>query len=269
MKPHLIVLDLDGTLLTDQQQISAKTKKTLLQAKEQGHQVMIATGRPYRASTIYYQELGLTTPIVNFNGAYVHHPKNVSWQHMHTPIDLSVVHDVVDSINSYEYENIIAEVKDEVYVHTEDDRILNIFNMGNPKITLGDLYTHLLENPTSLLIQANEANSVIIRDHLQAVHAEVIEHRRWGAPLHIIEIVRRGLNKAVGIAHVAKDLGIPRERIIAFGDEDNDLEMIEYAGLGVAMGNGISSLKNIANEITTTNNNDGIAKILIERLKLS
>lgn len=269
MKPHLIVLDLDGTLLTDQQQISAKTKKSLLQAKEQGHQVMIATGRPYRASDIYYHELGLTTPIVNFNGAYVHHPKNVSWQHMHTPIDLSVVHDVVNSINSYEYENIIAEVKDDIYVHTEDDRILNIFNMGNPKITLGDLYTHLLDNPTSLLIQANEANSVIIRDHLQAVHAEVIEHRRWGAPLHIIEIVRRGLNKAVGIAHVAKDLGIPRERIIAFGDEDNDLEMIEYAGLGVAMGNGISSLKNIANEITTTNNDDGIAKILIERLKLS
>jgi len=73
----------------------------------------------------------------------------------------------------------------------------------------------------------------------------------------------------VGIAHVAKDFGIPRERIIAFGDEDNDLEMIEYAGLGVAMGNGISSLKNIANEITATNNDDGIAKILIERLKLS
>lgn len=269
MKPHLIVLDLDGTLLTDQQQISAQTKKTLLQAKEKGHQVMIATGRPYRASDIYYHELGLSTPIVNFNGAYVHHPKNISWQHMHTPIDLSVVHDVVDSIHHYEYENIIAEVKDDIYVHTENDRILNIFNMGNPKITLGDLYTHLQENPTSLLIQANEANSAIIRDHLQAVHAEVIEHRRWGAPLHIIEIVRRGLNKAVGIAHVAKDLGIPRERIIAFGDEDNDLEMIEYAGLGVAMGNGISSLKNIANEITSTNNDDGIAKILMERLKLS
>ncbi|CAM5558566.1 HMP-PP phosphatase [Lysinibacillus sphaericus] len=132
-----------------------------------------------------------------------------------------------------------------------------------------DISTNLLVNPTSLLIQANEVNSMIIRDHLQAVHAEVIEHRRWGAPLHIIEIVRRGLNKAVGISHVAKDLGIPRERIIAFGDEDNDLEMIDYAGIGVAMGNRIPSLKNIANEITTTNNEDGIAKILIERLKLS
>lgn len=269
MKPHLIVLDLDGTLLTDQKQISLKTKKTLLQAKEQGHQVMIATGRPYRASDIYYHELGLTTPIVNFNGAYVHNPKNAAWKVKHSPIDLGVVHNVVESVNAYEYENIIAEVKDDVYVHTEDDRILNIFNMGNPKITMGDLATHLQVNPTSLLIQANEMNSMIIRDHLQDLHAEVIEHRRWGAPLHIIEIVRRGLNKAVGISHVAKDLGIPRERIIAFGDEDNDLEMIEYAGVGVAMGNGISTLKNIANEVTASNNEDGIAKILIDRLKLT
>ncbi|MEG0259206.1 MAG: Cof-type HAD-IIB family hydrolase [Lysinibacillus sp.] len=269
MKPHLIVLDLDGTLLTDEKIISIKTKIALLQAKEQGHQVMIATGRPYRASDIYYHELGLTTPIVNFNGAYVHNPSNAAWKTLHTPIDLSVVHDVVESVHSYEYENIIAEVKDDVYVHTADDRILNIFNMGNPRVTLGNLHTHLQVNPTSLLIQANELNVPIIRDHLHNIHAEMIDHRRWGAPLHIIEIVRRGLNKAVGISHIAKEMGIPRERIIAFGDEDNDLEMIDFAGVGVAMGNGISSLKSIANEITLSNNEDGIAKLLNERLKLS
>lgn len=75
MKQHLIVLDLDGTLLTDNHTISPKTKQTLMKAKEAGHLIMIATGRPFRASNIYYQELGLTTPIVNFNGAYIHHPK--------------------------------------------------------------------------------------------------------------------------------------------------------------------------------------------------
>ena len=58
----------------------------------------------------------------------------------------------------------------------------------------------------------------------------MIDHRRWGAPWHVIEIVRHGLNKAVGISHVAKWMDIPQERIIAFGDEDNDLEMIDYAG---------------------------------------
>lgn len=268
MKQHLIVLDLDGTLLTDEKIISEKTKMTLFKAKEAGHQVMIATGRPFRASQLYYKELMLTTPIVNFNGALVHHPTNAAWKMIHSPIDISVVHDVVDSVDKYQYENLIAEVLDDVFIHNEDNRLMDIFKMGDPSVTIGNLRTSLNEDPTSLLIHAEEENVPLIRDHLESVHAELIEHRRWGAPFHIVEIVKKGLNKAVGISHVAKDLNIPRDRIIAFGDEDNDLEMLEYAGLGVAMSNGIDELKNIANEITLSNNEDGIAKILIERLKL-
>lgn len=268
MKQHLIVLDLDGTLLTDEKTISEKTKMTLFKAKEAGHQVMIATGRPFRASQLYYKELMLTTPIVNFNGALVHHPTNAAWKMIHSPIDISVVHDVVDSVDKYQYENLIAEVLDDVFIHNEDNRLMDIFKMGDPSVTIGNLRTSLNEDPTSLLIHAEEENVPLIRDHLESVHAELIEHRRWGAPFHIVEIVKKGLNKAVGISHVAKDLNIPRDRIIAFGDEDNDLEMLEYAGLGVAMSNGIDELKNIANEITLSNNEDGIAKFLIERLKL-
>lgn len=268
MKQHLIVLDLDGTLLTDTQTISPLTKETLFKAKEAGHQVMIATGRPYRASQQYYEELGLLTPIVNFNGAYVHHPRNKMWQDIHSPIDMRVVHDVVESIHKYEYENLIAEVIDDVYIHREDAAMLDIFNSGNPRVLMGDLKTNLLEDPTSLLIQAHDVNVPTIRQHLHDVHAELIEHRRWGAPFPIIEIVRKGLSKAVGIDHIAKEMGIPRNRIIAFGDEDNDLEMIDYAGVGVAMGNGIDELKRIANEVTFSNNEDGIARVLAERLKL-
>ncbi|MFC5558415.1 Cof-type HAD-IIB family hydrolase [Ureibacillus thermophilus] len=269
MKQHLIVLDLDGTLLTDNQTISPKTKQTLMKAKEAGHHVMIATGRPFRASNLYYQELDLTTPIVNFNGAYIHHPKNPSWQVIHTPIDMKVVHNVIDSVDKYQYKNLIAEVIDDVYIHVEDQRMMDIFKMGNPKVTIGNLRGNLNENPTSLLIHAAETNVPLIRQHLQEVHAELIEHRRWGAPFNIIEVVRKGLNKAIGVSLIAKYLGIPRERIIAFGDEDNDLEMIDYAGIGVAMGNGIQELKSIANEVTGTNNEDGIANFLIERLKLT
>ena len=268
MNQHLIVLDLDGTLLTDQQKISEKTKQTLFKAKEAGHQVMIATGRPFRASHLYYNELGLSTPIVNFNGALIHHPNDTHWNPVHSPIDISVVHDVVDSIEKYQYENLIAEVMDDVFIHVEDQKMMNIFKMGDPQVTIGNLKGNLTKNPTSLLIHAEENNVPTIRDHLEEIHAELIDHRRWGAPFHIIEIVRKGLNKAVGISLIAKEMGIPRERIIAFGDEDNDLEMIDYAGIGVAMSNGIDQLKNIANEITLSNNEDGIAKILIERLKL-
>ncbi|MEK4228482.1 Cof-type HAD-IIB family hydrolase [Solibacillus sp. FSL H8-0538] len=268
MKQHLIVLDLDGTLLTDTQTISPLTKQTLLKAKEAGHQVMIATGRPFRASQQYYTELGLTTPIVNFNGAFTHHPLNKAWGEIHSPIDMRVVHDVLESVHKYEYENLIAEVIDDVYIHREADAMMQFFNMGNPRVLMGDLKINLLHDPTSLLIQATELNVPIIRQHLQEVHAELIEHRRWGAPFPIIEIVRKGLSKAVGLSHIAKEMNIPRERIIAFGDEDNDLEMIDYAGVGVAMGNGIDELKTIANEITLSNNEDGIARILIDRLNL-
>lgn len=268
MQPHLIVLDLDGTLLNDEKYINAKTKDILFKVKEAGHQIMIATGRPYRASEPYYRELSLTTPIVNFNGAYVHHPFNRLWQPIHNPLQLGIVHDVVESVSILEYENLIAEVKDDVYIHTADDRLNDLLSMGNPRITIGSLKETLKENPTSLLIQAEDYHVPIIRRHLQEVHAELIEHRRWGAPFPVIEIVKKGLSKAVGIAHIAKEMQIPRERIIAFGDEDNDLEMIDYAGIGVAMGNAIPELKQIANEITITNNEDGIAKVLIERLKI-
>ena len=137
------------------------------------------------------------------------------------------------------------------------------------QITQGDIRQYLQVDPTSLLIHAADDKVDAIRRHLGDVHAEVIDHRQWGAPWKVIEIVRHGLNKAVGISHVSKWMDIPKERIIAFGDEDNDLEMIDYAGVGVAMGNAIDRLKSIADEVTDSNNDDGIARVLHERLHLS
>lgn len=268
MKPHLIVLDLDGTLLTDEKIISKKTAQTLKKAEEQGHQIMIATGRPYRASAVYYKQLGLHTPIVNFNGAFVHHPNDKSWRTIHETISLPVVKDVVDAMQDFRFHNIIAEVMDDVYMQVHDEKMLDVLTFGEPIITAGDIRNSLQVDPTSLLIHADSKNVDPIRRHLADVHAEVIDHRRWGAPFDVIEIVRHGLNKAVGISHVSKWLDIPQERIIAFGDEDNDLEMIDYAGTGVAMGNGIDRLKSIADEVTMTNNEDGIAEFLKDRLNL-
>ncbi|TQR20238.1 Cof-type HAD-IIB family hydrolase [Psychrobacillus vulpis] len=268
MQRHLIVLDLDGTLLTDEKVISEKTKKTLLLAKQEGHEIMIATGRPYRSSEMYYKELGLNTPIVNFNGAFVHHPTNTAWNSIHTPIELNVVKEVVEAVQNFSIKNMLAEVLDDVYLHYHDEHMISAFALGNPLITTGDLRTFLKSDPTSLLIHAEEDSVDLVRKHLEDVHAEVIDHRRWGAPWDVIEVIRNGLNKAVGLAHVSDYLNIPKDRIIAFGDEDNDLEMIEFAGVGVAMGNAIAPLQNIANEITLSNNDDGIAEFLIDRLNL-
>ncbi|MCA0172335.1 Cof-type HAD-IIB family hydrolase [Bacillus sp. RAR_GA_16] len=268
-KPHLIAIDLDGTLLNSEKNISERTKSVIFEAKKQGHHVAIATGRPYRASVRYYQELALDSPIVNFNGAFVHHPLDSSFGTHHSPMELTTAKSIVSSCSEINVKNIMAEVLDDVYLHQHDELIMQNMIMNDSSIFTGEIHKNLKDDPTSLLIHPHEQQLADLRQMLRDHHAEMIEHRVWAAPLNIIEIVRAGLNKAVGLQRLAAHFNVPKERIIAFGDEDNDLEMIEYAGTGVAMGNAIDELKNIANEVTVTNEEDGIATFLEERLKLT
>jgi 5-amino-6-(5-phospho-D-ribitylamino)uracil phosphatase len=267
-KKHLIALDLDGTALKDDKTISHHTKKVIQKAKEQGHVVMIATGRPFRSSEMYYRELQLDTPIVNFNGAFIHHPLDHNWGIYHSPLDMKVAKEIVDALESFYFHNIIAEVIDDVFIHYHDEKLMDVFGLGKPNITTGDLRKFLKHSPTSMLIHTDEGHIKKIREHLSEVHAEVIDHRSWAAPWHVIEIVKYGLNKAVGVKKAAEYFQIPPERIIAFGDEDNDLEMLEFAGRGIAMGNAIDEVKNIADDITLSNEEDGIAVYLNDLLNL-
>lgn len=270
---HLIALDLDGTLLTDEKTISEQTKQIVLEAKAAGHIVVIATGRPHRASIQYYEALGLETPMINFNGALVHHPGDSRWKISHTPLPIVTAKKIIDSCYDLNVRNILAEIRDNVFLDQYDEAILDIFRSSLPEymkanepFDIGNLKQHLKEDPTSLLIHPYTNSVDDLRAELHSQHAEMIEHRNWGAPWNIIEIVRKGINKAVGLKQLANYYNIPREQIIAFGDEDNDLEMIEYAGVGVAMGNAIDDLKNLANQVTLTNEQDGIGIFLADYL---
>ncbi|MFB4169745.1 Cof-type HAD-IIB family hydrolase [Virgibacillus sp. JSM 102003] len=269
-KRHLIALDLDGTLLTDDKEISIRNLETLQQAKNDGHIVVIATGRPHRASIDYYHALGMDTPMVNFNGALIHHPTDHKWDALHSPMPIRTAHKIIDACHNLNVNNVLAEVMDTVYLDQYDEKIIDIFQttQQDPPFTIGSIKNELKEDPTSLLIHPKEEHIHELRSHLDDYHAELIEHRKWGAPWNIIEIVRKGMNKAVGLQKIAHYYHIPKDQIIAFGDEDNDLEMIDYAGVGVAMGNAIDELKSIANHVTKTNEQDGIGVFLEDYLKL-
>ncbi|WP_078430312.1 Cof-type HAD-IIB family hydrolase [Alkalihalobacterium alkalinitrilicum] len=267
-KPHLIALDLDGTLLKDDKTISSRTKKVIELAKSQGHIVCISTGRPYRASVQYYNELSLTTPIVNFNGAFVHHPLESSFGYHHTPLDIKTAKTIIETCEAFRVNNIMVEIIDDYYLRYYDKVFIETFTMGQTPVEHGNLQQILQDDPTSVLVHPKGEHIDDLRNLLADAHAEVVDQRSWGAPWNIIEIIRAGMNKAVGLKRIAEYYHIPKDRIIAFGDEDNDLEMIEYAGTGVAMKNGITELKSIANEITLSNEDDGIAIFLEEKLNL-
>ena len=151
MEPHLIVLDLDGTLLTDEKQISDQTFQALQRARQEGHEVIIATGRPYRSSIEYYEALELHSPIVNFNGSLAHHPKDETWPHYHKTIERATVEEIITFSTPFQVQNVVAEVLDKVYLAEHDELLMPIFNYGESNIEYGDILS-LLQTPTTSLL---------------------------------------------------------------------------------------------------------------------
>lgn len=268
---HLIALDLDGTLLTDEKTITERSKNVIKKARDAGHIVVIATGRPHRASLTYYEELDLDTPMINFNGAYLHHPIDKKWEALHSPLPLRTALAVIETCYQLGVHNIMAEVLGDVFIDRYDEEFMKIFHINrvDHPIRIGNLKNQLNDDPTSLIIHPRENQVDRLREGLNRDHASVIEHRNWGAPWNMIEIVRKGMNKGVALDRIARYYQIEPENVIAFGDEDNDLEMINYAGVGVAMKNAASHLKKVANHITDTNEADGVASFLENYLHLS
>lgn len=263
MKPHLIAVDLDGTLLSDEKTISKRNRDVLFRLRKLGHKVVIATGRPYRASKDYYQQLALDSPMVNFNGAFVHHPLAPdTFKTMHSPLDRRVAKMIVETCEALNVKNIMVEVMDDYYLRYLNRGFAEAFTLNQSPSDYGNLQKLLTRDPTSLLIHPDDDQHSKLKSLLSDAHAEVIDQRSWGAPWHVIEIIKAGLNKAVGLKKIAAHFQIPQERVIAFGDEDNDFEMLEYAGCGVAMENAIDDLKALANEQTSSNESDGVAAFL-------
>lgn len=268
---HLIALDLDGTLLRSDQTISPYTKDVLLQLKEDGHVVVIATGRSNRISIKYYKELGLETPLINSNGAHVHHPTNKKWRTRYAPIKHQTAQDIIHMCDEVEPNNILATVYDDVYLERFDQRIYDFFagKEGDDSFKIGQLKQLLQADPSILMIYPDEVQVPAIMDYIShSPHADIVEHRTWGPPLHVVEVMQRGLNKATALKEVADEYDIKRKHIIAFGDEGNDLEMLDYAGIGVAMGNAVDDAKSVAKVVTDCNESDGIGKMLAEHFNL-
>ena len=266
MSRYLIAVDLDGTLLRDDKTISERNLRALHAAREAGHEVMIATGRPKRHSITYYEQLGLTTPIINFNGALVHHPNDPSYAVTHRPIPLKTAHEIIEEVAETKAHNIVVEVTDHVYFQKEPQEFYSPYAERALSVTSGNLLKQLRDEPTSLLIHATKDHVEQVRMRLNDVHAEAVLNRQWRMPEHMIEVMSKNTSKALGLREVSKHLNIDRSNIIAFGDEENDLEMLDYVGTGVAMGNAIDQLKVVANEVTASNMDDGIALFLEQKL---
>ena len=258
---RLVAIDLDGTLLSPDKTISPANKQALLDAEAAGVNVVICTGRPLSGVRPIFEEIAFKS-----NHSY------------------SVINNGCTTVKSSDWSVISYDAlseEDLVYLDQLTQEI-------HPQLSLFDLNRYIILNqePSEIAIMDSGIVSTVpvplgLEEVLEAQpifqgmfidQKEQIDafqdayedalaqrfHTIRSQPI-LFEILPKGVNKATGLKALADHLGIPREEVMAIGDENNDIEMIEYAGLGVAMGNAPDPIKALADVTTTSNEEDGVA----------
>ncbi|KRM79836.1 had hydrolase, iib family protein [Lapidilactobacillus dextrinicus DSM 20335] len=268
MTPKLIALDLDGTTLNQDGKLSILTKQVLQKAQAVGHRVVIATGRPDSISESIYDELHLQTPMINFNGALVHIPHQ-QWQYEHMQtLALQTVTALLTLREQFPIKVMVAEGKKLLLADRPYTNIPFLPDMPNPERLLSA--TTLQQAPISVTMFIEEQRTLDLRAAIQAQNfpVSVQSWGSWSGENAALEVVTQNINKAVALDYVAHKLGFKQQDVIAFGDDDNDLEMLNYAGLGIAMKNANPKiLDRVPRQISLTNAEDGVAHFLADYLE--
>lgn len=253
--PHIIAIDLDGTLLTDEKTIDAKTRKYLKKLDRQGHHVVIATGRPLRAIARYYDAISLRAPVVCYNGACVSHPKDETFPSKHFVFPKEVVKDIYQAAGIDNIDNIMCETNKKIWLLKEDTDLAAFFWHDHMEITFGNILETLNEDPMTMIIKSNYRS-----DHTDMLLYEAVkrhEHLRirfWNRS-NFSEIYYQHISKGHALEEIATYYGIKKEYTLAFGDAANDIEMLAMAGVSFAMKNGEEDIKRHADFVTKRDNN--------------
>jgi HAD superfamily hydrolase (TIGR01484 family) len=234
-KYKLIALDLDGTLLNEQRTISAKNKEYIKRAQDAGVIVCISTGRGVKSAREHVAELQLDGPFVTANGSEVWMDKQtVISRHLLTHEQVHKLIEVADRFGiwywSYTVDGLLSRDNFDGNVEGIDWLKLGFYDEDEAKL---------------------RAALAVIKDWpgLEISNSHTLN----------IEINPEGISKAVGLQLVCERLGITMDEIVACGDSLNDIAMIKAAGMGVAMGNAQQSVKDIADWVTLSNEEDGVA----------
>lgn len=258
----LIAVDVDGTLLNSKNEISAKTKETLLKAREQGHKVVIVSGRPtsgvrYLAEELEFEKFGGL--LSNYNGGSITNFKTGEVITNHT-LDLDLAKQILTETKDLPLKIIIPS-GDKIISDSENEYLdLERDLLKVETEAIEDLRENIDFGPNKIIF-ANDPE--ILEEHLSFLMDTYGENTaQVRSQRFYYEIMPKGLSKGTSLLEIAKYYNIDQKDIIAFGDELNDETMIEIAGTGVAMGNAVEKIKEIADYITLSNDEDGIADYL-------
>jgi Cof subfamily protein (haloacid dehalogenase superfamily) len=263
--PDLIATDVDGTLLDDDEKITARTRDAVQAAVEAGTQFVLATGRPPRWVQPVVDALGFAPMAVCANGAVIYDPStdrivsartlSVDMLGELAEIAIRVIPGAglaVERVGSSAHDAATPQfVSSPGYEHAW-------LNPDNTEVSLEDL---LSAPSVKLLIRKAGARSSDMAAAL-AKHVGLEGDITYSTNNGLVEIVPLGISKATGVEELARPKGIAPADVVAFGDMPNDVPMLQWAGHGVAMGNAHPDALAAADEVTASNADDGVARVL-------
>lgn len=255
----LIAIDIDDTLINDDKEVTPATQTALEKAVEAGVIVTLATGRAYASAQAIARQTGLNVPIITYQGALI---KNLMDEKI--LYERYVPFDAADKLFRYCVEkglHLQTYIDDKLYAREENEKLLAYCRLNRTPFYIEPDFAKVIAKPTPKLLIIDEP------DYLDEIAPELRE--LLGPDVHItkskpnfLEFMHREGTKGHALTFLAKHFDVPMEATVAVGDSWNDHEMLEAAGLGVAMGNAIQALKDIADYVTASNNEDGIKHVI-------
>ena len=258
----LIAIDMDGTLLNDERQISPENYEAIQKARQNGVKIVLASGRPLVGFKRYLEELHLVSEedyVVAFNGAIVQSTggnqiiskTTLGLEDYKELYELSK--DLKVNIHALTEDTVISP-KDSKYTRLESEINLihkNIIAVEEVPEDTAILKVMFIDDP-EIIDEVVDKIPETISDKYTIVRSEPF----------FLEFLHKSVNKGTGVAALAEKLNIKQEEVICIGDAGNDMHMVKYAGLGVAMGNAFPELKRAASFITRTNDEHGVAHVI-------
>lgn len=261
----MLVLDIDGTLTNSNKEITPKTKQAILDIQERGHKVMLASGRPTPGMKRFMEELELEKYggyLLSFNGGRIINCRTgaIVFQKMFPPVLIPQIYRFAQNNDC----GLITYIGDRIVSGTRMDSYIEIESRinGMPVVEVHDFLGFVDFEVNKLLMTAEPDKAEKYVEILNEKYGDMISVYR--SEPFFIELMPKGIDKASSIDRMLSTVGLTRENTICCGDGYNDLTMIEYAGVGVAMANAQEMVKEKADYVTKSNDEDGIVQVIDE-----
>jgi Cof subfamily protein (haloacid dehalogenase superfamily) len=268
MDYKLICIDMDGTLLNDKKIISERNLRAIRLASEKGVRIAVCTGRIFTSAEFFSELLGVKSPVIASNGAYI----------VEKDRDEVVYKAILGAEKCKKLLSVFRQYDIDPHYYTSDTVFTEKLVYSSSFYT--EVNKTLPPDKQVKMVLVKDWNEVFVEHEKEifkgiAVHADIDkilkakitlrgmeEFEVVSSRFDNFEVMNRGVSKGSAVKILADYYGITSDQVISIGDSENDLSMIKFAGLGIAMGNGNDEVKKAAKYITDNNNCDGVAKVI-------